>query len=594
MTGSIEDVAGDGLPLEGSLEGIPLIRGPRYLRSPILMMGHLGTHVVWSLLNARATLFLQRIGIYKSLVAIIVTAGPLSGLIVQPVIGVLSDHSSNTWGRRRPFLFAGLCGCIISLLFLMASSSISRNKETFVSALAVPLGILGIIGIDISVNTMSAAHRAMTMDIMDPDEQDMANAWATRYGSLGSVMSYLLGEMDLPNISPFLKTWDQLGVLSLCAMILLISTHLPLVFLIRESVLRETPHHSRLGLFAALRTIVAELIRCGSTLPPSIWDLFMIQFFSWLSWFPVLYYCTSWVAEIYSRAQGRTPKAASGTDTLGENARRMGSRAMFYYALAGLVSSIVLPWLIHDPLRSSHISHTHYKPASQHDTDTPMEEAVQPMPPPAAGGTEFGATDSSTRRRRWQLRGPTLAEVWLISQVMFVVAMLFFTCPVVTYKSVPGAMALVSVLGISWSITLWVPYALLGILLFSSEPQRDSRGLEAVPMRPVGQDPTAQSNSLHGTVKATDLRAEAGTIMGLHNWSIVLPQLTVSLLSALGMYTQLTLVFLLPTLLSDTRTAESLDSTGLLFRVGSLCTLYAATRTFRWIRMHDFAASCLF
>ena len=78
MTGSIEDVAGDGLPLEGSLEGIPLIRGPRYLRSPILMMGHLGTHVVWSLLNARATLFLQRIGIYKSLVAIIVTAGPLS------------------------------------------------------------------------------------------------------------------------------------------------------------------------------------------------------------------------------------------------------------------------------------------------------------------------------------------------------------------------------------------------------------------------------------------------------------------------------------------------------------------------------------
>lgn len=588
MSGNIEDVAGDGIPLEGKLEGIPSIRGPRYLRSPILMMGHLGTHVVWSLLNARATLFLQRIGIYKSIVAMIVTAGPLSGLIVQPMIGVISDRSSNAWGRRRPFLFAGLCGCLSSLLCLILSSSFSGKENTLMSILAVPLGILGIVGIDISVNTMSAAHRAMTMDMMGPDEQDMANAWATRYGSLGSVLGYLLGEMDLPSLFPFLKSWDQLGILSVCAMFLLISTHLPLVFLVRESVLRDSSHHSRHGLWAALRAIVLELIRCGSTLPPSIWDLFMIQFFSWLAWFPVLYYCTSWVAEIYSRAHGRPPKAATGTDALGEDARRTGSRAMFYYAVAGLTSSIVLPWLIHDPLRTPRLSHHRYEPASQHDTDTPMEEASRPSTH-ATVVMEPPATLSPPRPKRWYLRGPTLAEVWFLSQVIFVVAMLFFTCPVVSYKSVTGAMALVSVLGISWSITLWVPYALLGILLFSAEPQRASQGLEAMAMQPVGQDPTVTSAT---TSRGTDLRTEAGTIMGLHNWSIVVPQLAVSLLSALGTYTQLTLVFLLPGLLSDTRTAESLDSTGLLFRVGSLCTLYAATRTFRWIRMHDSAAGC--
>jgi len=535
MSGSIEDVAGDGLPLEGNLEGIPLIRGPRYLRSPILMMGHLGTHVVWSLLNARATLFLQRIGIYKSVAAIVVTAGPLSGLIVQPMIGVLSDRSSNAWGRRRPFLFAGLCGCITSLLLLMCSSSFSKKEKTLMSFLVVPLGILGIIGIDISVNTMSAAHRAMTMDMMGPDEQDIANAWATRYGSLGSVLGYLLGEMDLPTVFSFLKTWDQLGILSLCAMILLISTHLPLVFLVRESVLRESSHHSRLGLFAALRGIVLELVRCGSNLPSSIWDLFTIQFFSWLSWFPVLYYCTSWVAEIYSRAHGRTPKAASGTDALGENARLTGSHAMFYYAIAGLASSIVLPWLIHDPLRSPRLLRARYEPASQHDTDTPAEGTSRPSLP-ATVVRESATTVAPPRRRRWQFRGPTLVEVWFLSQVLLVVTMLFFTCPVVSYKSVTGAIVLVSVLGVSWSITQWVPYALLGILIFSAEPQRALRDTEAMPMRPVGQGPPPPSDIFSGTAKVTDMRAEAGTIMGLHNWSIVLPQLAVSLVSALGMY----------------------------------------------------------
>ena len=137
---------------------------------------------------------------------------------------------------------------------------------------------------------------------------------------------------------------------------------------------------------------------------------------------------------------------------------------------------------------------------------------------------------------------------------------MFFTCPVFGSKSITGAIALVSVLGILWSVTMWVPYALLGILVISNK------------------------STTIGLQRATiDLRSETGTVTGLHNWAIVLPQLVTSMLSSL--------VFLLPSLLFDPSTAESLDSTGLLLRVGSLCTLYAATCTFRWIRTHD-AAIC--
>ena len=45
-------------------------------------------------------------------------AGPLSGLIVQPVVGILSDSSRSRWGRRRPFMIGGVLLVAVCLLLL--------------------------------------------------------------------------------------------------------------------------------------------------------------------------------------------------------------------------------------------------------------------------------------------------------------------------------------------------------------------------------------------------------------------------------------------------------------------------------------------
>ena len=177
-------------------------------------------------MNARAALFLQRLGLYKSVVALIMMAGPLSGLVVQPTVGVLSDQCTSTWGRRRPFILLGLAACATSLLSLAFASSISRqDQSTQFQPIAALLGIMGIIGIDLSVNTLSAAHRALTMDVLGPDEQDTANAWSTRYSNLGSLLGYMLGVQDLPRIFAFTGLSDQLAILSLCAIVIVIGTH---------------------------------------------------------------------------------------------------------------------------------------------------------------------------------------------------------------------------------------------------------------------------------------------------------------------------------------------------------------------------------
>jgi solute carrier family 45, member 1/2/4 len=63
------------------------IRGPPQLHLPLLTLGAFGFQLVWSMEMAFAGPFLTELGLSKSQVAAVLIAGPVSGLIVQPIIG---------------------------------------------------------------------------------------------------------------------------------------------------------------------------------------------------------------------------------------------------------------------------------------------------------------------------------------------------------------------------------------------------------------------------------------------------------------------------------------------------------------------------
>jgi solute carrier family 45 protein 1/2/4 len=64
------------------------------------------------------TPYLLNLGLSKSTTSLVWIAGPLSGLIVQPIIGVVADGNTSRWGRRRPFIVAGTAIVAVSLLVL--------------------------------------------------------------------------------------------------------------------------------------------------------------------------------------------------------------------------------------------------------------------------------------------------------------------------------------------------------------------------------------------------------------------------------------------------------------------------------------------
>lgn len=495
---------------------------------------------------------------------------------------------------------------------------------------------------------MSAAHRALVTDVLPAEEQVLGNAWGSRLAGVGSVLGYLLGEADLPWWLPLLHSvfgLDQLGILAVLAALGLLCTHAPIFACTHESRVVGGAAPASRGLRQLLH-VPRELYETMKMLPESVRGLFAVQFLAWLAWFPVLFFSVAWVANIYRAAHGDDRGSSASNDEVGDRARRVGSFAMFCYACVSLATSIVLPFFLYDghtrtgydaarsegherlyahaeryssedrATNDGHAAHDAHAAQEDDSADrsitkraarsssssdlvycdedmVDLASAVE-LAPRSRIGRAFDAINATiahvqphrepkSRPQRWR---PTLAESWLASHVLFGTSLLFGTCAIHARNSVIGATILMSILGVSWSLTNWAPFTLLNIMLFHSD--RVAHGEHITLARLDGQ--RAEAAAISGGASA-DLRAHTGTIMGLHNFSIVLPQLVVSLASSAGTprvprHTDRT-AFAMPHALFDGDTAERFDSTGLLFRLGSICTLAAAYRTLHWARRFD-------
>ena len=93
----------------------------------------------------------------KAFLAIVWIAGPLTGVLVQPYIGVLSDNCHISWGKRKPFMLGGATATILSLLALAWTREIVG-------------GFLGIFGADpnsAGVKSTSIAYATILVYVLD-------------------------------------------------------------------------------------------------------------------------------------------------------------------------------------------------------------------------------------------------------------------------------------------------------------------------------------------------------------------------------------------------------------------------------------------
>ncbi|KAH8112394.1 MFS general substrate transporter [Phellopilus nigrolimitatus] len=411
--------------------GVSKILGPSWLQLPTLTVGLLGVQVLWSVEMSYASPYLISLGLSKSLTAVAFLAGPLSGLIVQPLIGVIADNSKSRFGRRRPYMMLATVLCAASMLLLGFTRdfvSIFTPRESSINdTLTIVFAVIALYGIDFSVNAVQAVDRALIVDTVPFSLQPDGNAWAARMLGIGSVIGFFIGNLNLHEILSIFGN-SQLEVLSVLAAFLLLSTQSTTAACVKEKVIISSSR-ARKNLSQEIREIWDNIL----TLPRVIRQICIIQFLAWLAWFPVLFYTTVYIGDLYKSALPVPADDAAAT-VQDDQATIVGARAFFFFGLMALTANFVLPLFV--------------KGEDDARVASPTFKKVSFMN---------------------RLKVVHLCELWAASHLLFALCMgaTFFV------SNVHGATFLISLVGFSWAMTQWAPFSLLAEEILASSSQEE-------------------------------------------------------------------------------------------------------------------------
>ena len=326
-------------------------------------------------------------------------------------------------------------------------------------------------------------------------------------------MGYVAGYLNLPSMLWFLGK-SQFQDLCAIASVSLAATVLMSVLMIRERnpQLEGPPPKDQPGIMAFFVKLFTSIRR----LPPQTKKVCMVQFCAWIGFFPMLFYTSSYIGEIYVEPflienPHMTPEEL---DKLYEEATRVGTFALLIFAITSLATNVFLPFLIAPSFDSS--------------------AATGPGESPAV------LKDSRGGRKAWLdyvvIPGFTLRRAWMYSQILFTLSMF---CTVLV-RTVEAATVLIGLVGITWALTLWAPWAIISaeisrrdaILRSQKAPRASVIHDERVPIASLdgySSDENLQQHALSSD-EETD---QAGVILGIHNMAIASPQILATIGSSI-------------------------------------------------------------
>jgi maltose/moltooligosaccharide transporter len=159
-----------------------------------MSFGFLGIQFGWGLQMANMSAIYEYLGARADQIPILWLAAPLTGLIVQPIIGHASDRTWGRLGRRRPYFLAGAILSSAALLLMPRSS-----------ALWMAAGLLWIL--DASINISMEPFRAFVADLLPESQRTRGFAMQSFFIGLGAVVAsalpYLLTNVfGVPRVTP--------------------------------------------------------------------------------------------------------------------------------------------------------------------------------------------------------------------------------------------------------------------------------------------------------------------------------------------------------------------------------------------------------
>ena len=256
-----------------------------------MSFGFLGIQFGLALQNANVSRILQSFGADVEHLSLFWLAAPVTGMIVQPIIGHYSDRTWCRLGRRRPYF---LVGAILAsaMLFLMPNAPALKD---FLSPLLIGAGIL--MFMDASINVAMEPFRALVADKLPSEQRTLGFSLQTSLIGIGAVVGAVLpfvltnwfgmsNVADAGGVASNVKTAFYIGgaVLLACVLWTVVTTSE------NPPAEEEKSNKEKDGGFL-------EIFKDFGRMPKTMRQLGVVQFFSWFALFSMWVYMTPAVAE---------------------------------------------------------------------------------------------------------------------------------------------------------------------------------------------------------------------------------------------------------------------------------------------------------
>ncbi|WP_407846034.1 MFS transporter [Chryseobacterium sp. KCF3-3] len=261
-----------------------------------MSMGFLGIQMAFGLQNGNASRILGNLGADVHELSWFWLVAPITGLIVQPIIGHMGDNTWSPLGRRKPYFLIGAVLCAIGLVLLPNAASVTQ----MFAANALLLAVIFLAMMDASVNIAMEPFRALVGDMLPKHQGTIGFSVQTILIGIGAVLgSYLpdwLTKMGISNVAPEGFVADNviysfyigagLLIISILYTIMTTREYSPQEFADFEDGKEGEQHNSKFS----------DIFKDFAAIPAQMKKLGIVQFFSWFALFTMWVFTTSALA----------------------------------------------------------------------------------------------------------------------------------------------------------------------------------------------------------------------------------------------------------------------------------------------------------
>lgn len=259
-----------------------------------LSFGFFGVQIAYALQSANISRIFATLGADPHNLSYFWILPPLMGIIVQPIVGTLSDKTWCRFGRRIPYLFVGALVAVLVMCLLPNAGSLGMAVST-----AMVFGLISLMFLDTSINMAMQPFKMLVGDMVNERQKALAYSIQSFLCNAGSLVGYVF---------PFLFTF--LGISNVAAKgvvpdSVIYSFYIGAAILIlcviyTSAKVKEMPpkeYAEYHGLDKPLNEEKVNVVKLLRNAPKAFWTVGLVQFFSWAAFLYMWNYTNGAIAE---------------------------------------------------------------------------------------------------------------------------------------------------------------------------------------------------------------------------------------------------------------------------------------------------------